>query len=356
MSTSSAGPNFPHRADQTPSQAEDFRNLIPRREMLGYMAAFGGAFLAAQGLTAEESLAPQPTPPTPRKRYDMKKSINLWALPYPSKMSLKQCLELCKEAGFEGVELNYALDGDLTPQTTDAAVREVTNMVHRLGLEVSGLCSFLFWPYSFTHQDPERRKKGIELAIDMIRTARLLETKNLLVIAGSTYVPWLPDDPPVPFEVCDQRAREAMQTLLPIAEKAGVLLNVENIFMNGYLHSPQELVAFVDSFNSPAIGIHFDTGNIARYHFAEYWIPVLGHRIRNVHLKEATKKVNEFHLHTFRPLLDGTTNWPAVLEELDKVGYRGYLTFEYFNPYPHWPEALVFHTSDALDRMLGRKV
>jgi len=53
--------------------------------------------------------------------------------------------------------------------------------------------------------------------------------------------------------------------------------------------------------------------------------------------------------------LDGTTDWPAVLDALEGVGYRSWLTFEYFNPYPHWPETLVDHTSDALDRMLGRK-
>ncbi|MGB9689121.1 sugar phosphate isomerase/epimerase family protein [Thermogutta sp.] len=336
------------------------RELLPRREILSYMAAFGGAFLATQGLISSGEAAEDPSPAqakrAPSKRYDMKKSINFWALPYPSKMSLRECLELCKEAGFDGVELNYALEGDLTPETSDAAVRDVARLVRRIGLEVSGLCSFLFWPYSFTHEDPQRRQRGLELAVDMIRTARLLETKNLLVIAGSTYVPWLPDDPPVPFETCDQRAREALRKLIPVAEQAGISLNVENIFMNGYLHTPQELAAFVDSFNSPAVGVHFDTGNIAQYHFPEYWIPILGKRIRNVHLKEASKKVNEFNLHTFRPLLDGTTNWPAVLEALDNVGYRGYLTFEYFNPYPHWPEALVFHTSDALDRMLGRKV
>ena len=44
---------------------------------------------------------------------------------------------------------------------------------------------------------------------------------------------------------------------------------------------------------------------------------------------------------------------PAVLEAFERVGYRGYLTFEYFNPYPHWPEAIAYHTSDALDRMLS---
>ena len=35
------------------------------------------------------------------KRYDMKKSINLWAFPYPQKMSLKECFKLAKDAGFD---------------------------------------------------------------------------------------------------------------------------------------------------------------------------------------------------------------------------------------------------------------
>lgn len=348
-------------AQQPPSRCKSPAAGLSRREILGYTAAFGSAFMAAQGLAAhgsqdaneQPSLAKKATPGS--KRYEMKKSINLWALPYPAKMSLRECLELCKEAGFEAVELNYALDGDLTPDSSDQAVRQVGQMARKIGLQISGLCSFLFWPYSLTHHDPERRRRGLELALDMIRTAKLLETPNLLVIAGSTYVPWIPDDPPVPHEVCDRLAREAIGKLLPVAEKAGVYLNVENIFINGYLHSPQELAAFVDSFQSERVRVHFDTGNIAQYHFPEHWIPILGHRIQNIHLKEYSKKVHEFNLHTFRPLLDGTIDWPAVLDELDRIGYRGYLTFEYFNPYPHWPEALVFHTSDALDRMLGRK-
>ena len=30
-------------------------------------------------------------------------------------------------------------------------------------------------------------------------------------------------------------------------------------------------------------------------------------------------------------------------------------TFEYFHPYPNYPEALIYQTSDSLDRMLGRR-
>jgi hexulose-6-phosphate isomerase len=91
------------------------------------------------------------------------------------------------------------------------------------------------------------------------------------------------------------------------------------------------------------------------FQYPEHWIPVLGKRIKNVHLKEFTKKGTDHSLESFRPLLDGTTDWPAVVRAFNDVGYRGYLTFEYFHPFPHYPEALIYHTSDALDRILGKK-
>lgn len=333
---------------------------LSRRELLSYSATFGSAFLAAQGLAAadaqqEPAASAAAAVPPSGKRYEMKKSINLWALPYPQKMTLKKCLELCKDAAFDGVELNYALEGDLSPEASEAAIKEIGQMASRIGIAISGVCSFLFWPYAFTHQDPERRKKGVELAQKMIRAARLLGTDNLLVVPGSVYAPWIPDEPPVPHDVALARATEAVKSLIPLAQQHGVLLNMENIFANGFLHSPQEMNAFVDGFASDRVKIHFDTGNIMQYHFPEHWIPLLGKRIQNIHLKEYSKKVHEFNLNAFRLLLDGTTNWPAVLAALEAIGYRGYLTFEYFNPFPHWPEAIVYHTSDALDRMLGRK-
>ena len=132
-------------------------------------------------------------------------------------------------------------------------------------------------------------------------------------------------------------------------------MNIENIFFNGYLMTPMEMAAFVDGFHSEFVHVHFDTGNIMQYQFPEHWINYLGKRIRNVHLKEFTKKGTDSSLEAFRPLLDGTTNWPAVLEALNASGYQRYLTFEYFHPYQHWPEALIYQTGDSLDRMLGRK-
>ncbi len=325
-----------------------------RREWLTYSALFGSAFLARQGLAAVPAVAaPEPAPATPAR--GMKKSINLWAFPYPDKWSLKECFQIAKDAGFDAVEPNFNLEGEFSAESTDDEIRAVKRMADAVGIKISGVCSFLFWPYSMTHPDAQRRAKGIELAGRMADAAALLGTDNLLVVPGAVYAPWLEDPVPVPNDVCERLARDAVRRLIPRAERAGVTINIENIFANGFLFSPQEMAAFVDGFESETVKVHFDTGNIMQYQFPEHWVPILGRRIKNVHLKEWDKRTQEFNLHTFRTLLDGTTNWPAVIGALERVGYDGYLTFEYFHPFEHYPEALVYQTSDALDRMLGRK-
>jgi len=324
---------------------------LGRRQLLTY-AAFGSAALAATG-TAATSSAADANPP--RRKYDMKKSINLWAFPYPEKMTLRQCLQLAKDAGFDGIELNYDLESELSPKSGTPEFTQIRKMADEIGIQISGLCSFLFWPYPLTSNDPTERARGMELAGKMTQAAHDLGTENLLVVPGAVHMPWREDHDPTPNDVCDRRARKAIGKLLPTAEKLNVHLNIENIFFNGFLMSPMEMVDFVDSFSSPYVQVHFDTGNIMEYQFPEHWIPILGKRIKNVHLKEFTKKGTDHSLEAFRPLLDGTTNWPAVLEAFNQVGYDGYLTFEYFHPYQHFPEALVYQTADSLDRMLGIK-
>ena len=325
-----------------------------RRELLAYSAMFGSAFVARQGLAAASAAALQgPSPSRPVQ--GMKKSINLWAFPYPDKWSLKECFQIARDAGFDAVEPNFNLEGEFSAESSDDEIRAIKLMADEIGIEISGVCSFLFLPYSMSHPDAERRAKGIELAGRMAESAALLGTGNLLVVPGAVYAPWLEDSIPVPNDVCERLAREAVQELIPRAESAGVTINIENIFANGFLFSPQEMAAFVDSFESETVKVHFDTGNIMQYQFPEHWVPILGKRIKNIHLKEWDKRTQEFNLNTFRTLLDGTTNWPAVISELERIGYEGYLTFEYFHPFQHYPEALIYQTSDALDRMLGMK-
>jgi hexulose-6-phosphate isomerase len=329
---------------------------LTRRSAIASALAAAGA-VKALGQQPSAAQTPKTAPaaaPTTAPKYDMKKSINLWAFPYPDQMSLKECLQLAKNAGFDGIELNYDLENNLSPKSGTAEFHAIRRMAEEIGIAISGVCSFLFWPYPMSSNDPAKRARSLELAGKMIQAAHDLGTENLLVVPGAVHIPWRTDYEPVANDVCDRRAREAVGKLLPQAEKLGVNLNIENIFFNGYLMSPGEMVEFVDSFKSPRLHAHFDTGNIMLFQFPEHWIRILGSRIQNVHLKEFSKKGTDYSLESFRLLLDGTTNWPAVLAAFDEVGYRGYLTFEYFHPWMHFPEALVYQTSDALDRMLER--
>jgi hexulose-6-phosphate isomerase len=324
---------------------------LSRREAL-YAALAVGTSAAVPAAAAAAKADDRRASP---KRHAMKKSINLWAFPYPGRMSLRECLQLAHDAGFDGIELNYDLESDLSPKAGPRELQDIRKMAADIGIAISGLCSFLFWPYSLASNKLTERKRGEELAGKMLEAAAELGTTNLLVVPGAVCIPWIKGHEAVPLADCDKRAREAVGRMVPRAEKLGVSINIENIFFNGYLLSPQDMMAFVDSFKSKNVRVHFDTGNIMLFQQPQDWILALGDRIANVHLKEFDRNSTDHSLASFRPLLDGTTDWPAVLDAFERTGYKGYLTFEYFHPFPHYPEALIYQTSDALDRMLGKK-
>ncbi|NBU41730.1 MAG: sugar phosphate isomerase/epimerase, partial [Planctomycetia bacterium] len=280
---------------------------LSRRGVLGTAA---GAALAATVFERPSGAAPpsasQSSPSAPAA-HPCRKSINLWAFPYPQRMNLEQCLRLAKDAGFDAVELNYDLESDLSPRHGTAEYVAIRRLAETIGIGISGVCSFLFWPYPLTSNDPEKRARGLELAGRITACAHDLGTENVLVVPGAVCIPWRTDHEPVPNDVCLARAREAVGRLVPDAERLGVKLNMENIFFNGFLMTPQEMADFVDGFGSDHVKVHFDTGNIMMYQYPEHWIRILGARIQNVHLKEFTKKGTDTSLESFRPLLDGTT-------------------------------------------------
>ncbi|MEM6689899.1 MAG: TIM barrel protein, partial [Planctomycetota bacterium] len=141
-------------------------DLSNRREWITRAAA-GGAMIAAadQVARANDANTPESSTIEPAPLRDkMKKSINLWAFPYPDKMDLRQCLQLAKDAGFDGIELNFDLESDLSPEASPADFQAIAKMADEIGIAISGLCSFLFWPYPLTSNDPEERARGLELA------------------------------------------------------------------------------------------------------------------------------------------------------------------------------------------------
>ena len=117
--------------------------------MRATLATTAAAAFAAVESRSQAATQPKTTPDARRasiKRYDMKKSINLWAFPYPERMNLQECMQLAKDAGFDGIELNYDLENDLSPKNGTKEFVAIRKLADKIGIQISGLCSFLFWP------------------------------------------------------------------------------------------------------------------------------------------------------------------------------------------------------------------
>ena len=81
------------------------------------------------------------------------------------------------------------------------------------------------------------------------------------------------------------RSQAEIRKAIPLAEELGVKIAIENVW-NHFLLSPLEAARYVDEFNSPAVGWHFDVGNVITYGWPEQWIRILGKRIQKLHIKE----------------------------------------------------------------------
>ena len=133
---------------------------LSRRGVLGTAA---GAALAATVSERQSGAAPPSASQSSQAArvaaaQPCRKSINLWAFPYPQRMNLEQCLRLAKDAGFDAVELNYDLESDLSPRHGTAEYVAIRRLAETIGIGISGVCSFLFWPYPLTSNDPDKRQ------------------------------------------------------------------------------------------------------------------------------------------------------------------------------------------------------
>jgi len=121
-------------------------------------------------------------------------------------------------------------------------------------------------------------------------------------------------------------SREALKRCIPAAEKAKVVVAVENVWNNLWV-DPALAANFVRSVGSAWVQFYFDIGNHVKYSPPEQWFRTFGKMIVKVHVKDF--KLNpDRHNGRFVDIRDGSVNWPSVRLEIDKIGYNGWMTIE----------------------------
>ena len=266
-------------------------------------------------------------------------------------MKLEECLALAAHAGFDGIELCLAGEGEFSLETSRERVAEIGQMAREMGLSIPSLATGLYWRYSPTASDQTVRAKAIEIARLQLEFAAILGAETILYIPGAVNVPWDQTSEVINYDVVYQRAREVLHELSATAGEFGVEIGVENVW-NKFLLSPLEMCRFIDEIGHPQVGAYFDVGNVLISGYPEHWIAILGSRIRKVHVKDFKREIG--NITGFTNLLQGDVNWPEVVAALEGIGYNGYITAEIMPPYQYHPEKLIQDISGALDCILGK--
>ncbi len=278
----------------------------------------------------------------------MKKGISIWSF---AETDLRKCMELAKDAGFDGLELALDEHGLVSMDSTEEDIMKVKKMADEVGIELYSVACGLYWTYNYTSANEENVKRAKEITKKQLQVASWLGCDTILVVPGAVEVAFDPGEI-VEYDVAYERALSALRELAPVAESLKVSIGVENVW-NRFLLSPMEMAEFIDKVGSDYVGSYFDVGNVLFSGYPEHWIKILNKRIKKVHFKDYRRAAGD--LHGFVDILAGEVNWPGVMEQLEKVGYDGWVSAEMLPPYTHYPETIIYNTSNAMDKILRRK-
>lgn len=266
---------------------------VNRRHFLGTAAAFTLAAHAG-ALSAAE----------PPRRPKLRKAVKYGMIRHEGDELAK--LELVKKLGFQGVEIDSP-SGINLPALKAAC--EAT------GIVMHGTIDSVHWKDTLSDPDEAVRARGLEGLKTAIKDAHFFGAETALLVPGVARKG-------VTYEQCFERSAAEVKKALPLAEELKVKICIETVW-NDFITTPEQLIEYVDSFNSPWVAAYFDCSNMLKYGVpAATWIRKLGKRLakfdfKGYHMEKSWCKIGE-----------GSEDWPEVLTALAEIGYDGWATSE----------------------------
>jgi L-ribulose-5-phosphate 3-epimerase len=272
--------------------------MISRRSVL--TAGVGAAAMAA--------FAPDGYGAAPKR--NLRKAIMYSTIGVKGSVPEKFCA--MKEAGFEGVEPMGGMDRG-----------EVIAAFKETGLAAASVCCHTHWEKPLSAADEATRRIGLDGLVTSLHDAKAYGAGSVLLVPGVARNG-------VTYQECFDRSVVEIRKAIPVAKEIGVKISIENVG-NNFIVKPEQAVEYLDALGSEWVGWHFDIGNVGRIGPpAERWIGVIGKRINRIHVKDySAKPTAAAATGATRPkLLEGDTNWPAVMKALDDAGYSGWAISE----------------------------
>lgn len=243
--------------------------------------------------------------------------------------SIEEKFELIKSLGFEGVEVD-------SPSGIDRA--EARRAQEKTGIVIHGVIDSVHWKTRLSDPDAKVRAAGVEALRTALKDAKFYGATTVLLVPGKVTDPQHEN-----YEQVYARSQEEIRRVLPEAEDLGVKIAIEVVW-NDFITTPEQLVKYVDDFQTSTVGAYFDVSNMLKYgRPAAEWIRLLGKRMLKFDFKGYS------HERKWVAIGEGDEDWPEVLKALDEIGYAGWATSEVSGG----GENQLRDISKRMDRVLG---
>ncbi len=289
--------------------------MLRRDFLAASAAAFAGAALAA-----------------PAKAVKLKKAVK-YGMIGPGKTPTEK-FNAIKKFGFQGVEIDSPSGLDL-----DAVVQATKDT----GIVVHGVIDSVHWRDTLSHPDEKVRDKGLAALRGAIKDAQKVGADTCLLVPGVV-------NKDVTYEQCWERSTAEVKKAIPDAEKAGVKIAIEVVW-NNFITKPEQLVKYVDQFESKWVGAYFDASNMLKYGVpAATWIRKLGKRMLKFDFKGYRVEKGDMK-GAWVGVGEGSEDWPEILKACAEVGYDSWATAEI----GRCDEKQLKDLSERMDRILALK-
>ena len=272
--------------------------VITRRKFLGHTSkGIVGAALAG-GLGMATSRSAQTATASGGKKV----KFRVGAMDGTIRQRGPEALAVAKEIGLEGVQIDAGRAAPKLATSNTEIQRQYKQAMEKTGVVVSSICMVLLNgnPLVSDPRAPGWVSDAIETAVNLNATVILLAFFGRGTLKTQEQ---------------KDKAAEILKPLAPKAEKAGVILGLENTL------SAEDNVRILDKINSPAVQVFYDTANST---FNGYDVPKeirwLGDRICEFHFKDRTL------------LGQGKVNYSPIRDAVRAIGYEGWIILEGANP------------------------
>jgi sugar phosphate isomerase/epimerase len=243
---------------------------VDRRRLLkGSLAAGLAVAGGAPGSRAGAATKPDARPDAPAPRSGARhgnpvavSTYSFWRFRSDARMKIEDCIREAGEMGFDAVEILEVQMHRKDPPYLQSLKRQA----FVAGLDLCGMSTH----QGFVSPDPEVRQKNVRRTIASIELAYALGIPTIRVNTGRWGTTRSFDalmanrgiEPPLPGHT-DEDAYpwviESFKTILPAAERCGVVLGLENHW--GLGRTPEGVMRIVNAVDSPWLRVTMDTGN-----------------------------------------------------------------------------------------------